>query len=113
MTVAELLASESFALLFHHEYCEQAMRQLRSYAYPLGDPDFTAENVDGSEIRGRFLAQAELEEGPHGATSGTFLLTIPAGWDAGDVQAILENATLNVQIETAPAGPANAIRVRS
>jgi len=105
MTIAELLASETFALLFHHEYCEQSMRQNREYAYTMGEPTFTIEASDGRVTTGRFLGQAEVEGGPHGATSGAFTLTLPDGLDAGDARAVLDNATLSVRIETAPLQP--------
>lgn len=104
MKLAELLASEDFALFFHHEFCEQAMRQYRDYAYPLGEPQFTIEREEGDTVSGRFLAQAEFEDGPHGATSGIFQLMLPDGLGAGNTTC-LDNATLDVKIEAAPTLP--------
>ena len=102
MTVAQLLASQQFEWLFHHEYCEQAFRQFGSYASVLGVPQFSQDGENGTSFEGRFLAQVDSEAGPHGATSGSFRLNLPDGLDLEDASNVLNHATLDVQIETTP-----------
>ena len=104
MIVAELLASQAFEFSFHHEFCEQAYRQFRDYAYVLDEPQFTSENGIGPTIAGRFLALVEFEDGPHGATTGTFRLALSRGLDSSDAEVVLQDMQLDVAIEAAPFG---------
>jgi hypothetical protein len=98
MTPAELAASVRFDLLFQHANCEQSMRQFRCYASTLDEPQFSIEASDANSISGKFVAQVQLEDGPH----GTFQMAVPQGWQSADVHSMLENADLRVNIESAP-----------
>ena len=71
----------------------------------MADPGITFVSPEGFTHAGRFICQAEVAGEVHGTARGTDRLSLPAGLNHEEPQAVLQGATLDVQIETAMKPP--------
>jgi len=71
----------------------------------LADPGITFVSPEGFTHAGRFICQAEVAGEVHGTARGTDRLSLPAGLNHEQPQVVLQDAKLDVEIETAPFQP--------
>ena len=104
-TPRELAASPSFQGLFQFNF-EEALTRYVGKAVDVRftqEPDFSF--ADSGDLHsGRFHGLVDSPDGPGGETTGTFRLHLPNGLEARDPGRLLDQASLEVAIDTLPAG---------